>query len=81
MPDTGWWMMKDTQQAQCMFDRFGAEIYEGEEYFTGNEGDIFVCDSENFDPGNHVICDLVETMGTRWILEQLGYQKKTFCPG
>lgn len=74
-------IMKDRQQAQCMFDRFGAEIYEGEEYFAGNEGNVFVCDSENFDPGNHVICDLVETMGTRWILEQLGYQKKTFCPG
>lgn len=59
--------MKDKQQAQCMFDRFGAEIYEGEEYFAGNDGDIFVCDSENFDPGNHVICDLVETMGTKWI--------------
>lgn len=40
MPDTGWWMMKDKQQAQCMFDRFGAEIYEGEEYFAGNDGDI-----------------------------------------
>ena len=72
-------MMEDKQQAQCMFDRFGAEIYEGEEYFAGNDGDIFVCDSENFDPGNHAICDLVETMGTKWILEQLGYQKKTFC--
>jgi hypothetical protein len=81
MPDTGWWMMKDKQQAQCMFDRFGTEIYEGEEYFVGNEGNVFVCDSENFDPGNHVICDLVETMGTKWILEQLGYQKKTFCTG
>lgn len=50
-------MMEDRQQAQCMFDRFGAEIYEGEEYFAANDGDIFVCDSENFDPGNHVICD------------------------
>lgn len=40
-------MMEDRQQAQCMFDRFGAEIYEGEEYFAGNDGDIFVCDSEN----------------------------------
>ena len=47
-------MMEDRQQAQCMFDRFGAEIYEGEEYFAGNDG-------------------------TKWILEQLGYQKKTFC--
>ena len=78
MPDTGWWMMKDKQQAPCMFDRFGAEIYEGEEYFVGNEGNVFVSDSENFDAGNHVICDLVETMGTSWILEELGYEKRTF---
>ena len=42
-------MMEDKQQAQCMFDRFGTEIYEGEEYFVGNEGNVFVCDSENFD--------------------------------
>ena len=64
-----------------MLDRFGVEIYEGEDYFVGNEGNVAVCDSENFDPSNHVIDDLVRTMGTKWILEQLGYQKKTFCPG
>ena len=56
--------MQDKQQAPCMRDRFDAEIYDGEDYYIGNDGIVFISDDENYDPGNHVICDLVETMGT-----------------
>lgn len=79
MPDTGWWMMKDKQQAPCMYDVFGNEIYEGGKYWVGDEGNMAdLTDREDRDPNNQIIAVLVETLGTRHILEELGYEKRTF---
>ena len=33
---------------------------------------------DNHDPNNQIIATLVETLGTRHILEELGYEKRTF---
>lgn len=75
-------MMKDKQQAPCMYDVFGNEIYEGDEYWVGDEGNMAdLSEPDNHDPNNQIIATLVETLGTRHILRELGYQKKTFSPG
>lgn len=68
---------KDPQQADCIYDIFGVEIYSGEEYWNGDEGIIADPGSDNYDPGNAIIGLLVQQLGTRYILEQLGYQRRT----
>lgn len=70
--------MEDRQMAECMYDIFGVEIYPGETYWTGDEGAIADPGQENYDPGNAVIAMLVEQLGTRYILEAVGYAKSTF---
>lgn len=71
--------MMDKQQVPCIFDIFGNEIYDGNEYFVGDEG-IMACpsQSENYDPNNQIIAALVEALGTEYIMEELGYEKRTF---
>lgn len=71
--------MMDKQQAPCIFDIFGNEIYDGNEYFVGDEG-IMAClsQNENHDPNNQIIAEVVETLGTEYILEALGYERRTF---
>lgn len=69
---------KDPQQARCMYDIFGIEIYPGENYYTGDEGIIADPGDDNYDSRNAAISLLVEQLGTRYILEALGYGKNTF---
>ena len=70
-------MMKDKQQAPCMYDVFGNEIYEGGEYFASDEGNIAaVPSSENWNVHNALIEHLVETYGTNYIAEMCGLDKR-----
>ena len=72
-------MMEDRQQAPFITDINGAEIYDGNEYFVSDEGNMAdLTDREDRDPNNQIIAVLVETLGTRHILEELGYEKRTF---
>ncbi len=68
---------KDPQQAEphC-YDIFGDEIYKGDTVYCGDEG--MMCDpgADNFDSSNLIMSLLVQQLGTRYILEQLGYEKK-----
>lgn len=71
--------MRDKQQEPCIFDIFGTEIYDGGEYYLADDGAIAALGrSENFDPNNAVIGDIVQNVGTNFILEALGYEKRTF---
>lgn len=70
-------MMEDRQQAPCMYDVFGNEIYEGGEYFVSDEGNISaVPPSENWNVHNALIEHLVETYGTNRIAEMCGLDKQ-----
>lgn len=71
--------MMDKQQAPCIFDIFGNEIYDGNEYWVGDE-DIMAClsQSENHNPNNQIIAALVEALGTEYIMEALGYERRTY---
>ena len=77
MPDTGWWMMKDKQQAPFITDINGAEIYDGNEYFVSDEGNIAAASpGENWTVQNALIAQLVETYGTNYIAEKCGLVKR-----
>ena len=77
MPDTGWWMMKDKQQAPFITDINGTEIYDGNEYFVSDEGNIAAAAaSENWTVQNALIAHLVETYGTNHIAEMCGLDKR-----
>lgn len=73
--------MQDKQQAPCMYDAYGVEIYDGEEYFVGNEGAVSLSLEENFNPRNDVISDIVQQVGTRRIMEALGYKRRVYSAG
>lgn len=74
--------MQDKQQAPCMYDVYGVEIYDGEEYYVGNEGTVAPPPlKEDFNPDNEVIADIVKHVGTRRIMEGIGYIRKTFSAG
>ena len=61
-------MMKDKQQAPFITDINGAEIYDGNEYFVSDEGNIAaVPPGENWNAHNALIEHLVETYGTNYI--------------
>lgn len=68
---------KDPQQARCIYDIFGTEIYPGEDYWQGDEGIMADPGTENYDPDNQIAALLVQQLGTRHILEALGYGRKT----
>lgn len=71
--------MTDKQQAPCIYDVYGREIYDGGEYYLADDGAIAALDrSENFEPNNTVIDDLVREVGTNYILEALGYERRTY---
>lgn len=71
--------MTDKQQAPCIYDKFGTEIYDGGEYYLADDGAVAALGrSENFDPNNAVIEDLVREVGTNYILEALGYGRRTY---
>lgn len=68
---------KDTQNVSpYCYDIFGDEIYKGNVFWYGDEG--MMCDpgADNFDSGNPIMSLLVQQLGTRYILEQLGYEKR-----
>lgn len=70
-------MMEDRQQAPCMYDVFGNEIYDGGEYFVSDEGNIAAVPlSENWNVHNALIEHLVETYGTNYIAEMCGLDKR-----
>lgn len=64
------------QQSPVGYDIFGDEIYKGNVFWYGDEG--MMCDpgADNFDSGNQIMSLLVQQLGTRYILEQLGYEKR-----
>ena len=68
---------KDPQQAEphC-YDIFGDEVYKGDTVYFGDEG--MMCDpgDDNYDSRNAAMTLLVQQLGTRYILEQLGYEKR-----
>ena len=65
-------------KSACIYDLFGVEIYAGEEYWSGDEGIFADPLDDNWDSRNNIISLLVEQLGTRHILEALGYVKKTY---
>lgn len=65
-------------ESACIYDLFGVEIYAGEEYWSGDEGIFAAPLDDNWDSRNNIISLLVEQLGTRHILEALGYVKKTY---
>ena len=68
---------KDPQNvAPHCYDIFGDEVYKGDTVYCGDEG--MMCDpgADNFDSGNPIMSLLVQQLGTRYILEQLGYEKR-----
>lgn len=70
-------MMEDKQRAPFITDINGAEIYDGNEYFVSDEGNIAAAlPSENWDVHNALIEHLVETYGTNRIAEMCGLDKQ-----
>lgn len=68
-------MREAQRQTPVGYDIFGDELYHGDAYYFGDEG--MMCDpgADNFDSGNPIMSLLVQQLGTRYILEQLGYEK------
>lgn len=70
-------MMEDRQQAPFITDINGAEIYDGNEYFVSDEGNIAaVPPGENWNVHNALIEHLVETFGTNHIAERCGLERR-----
>ena len=69
-------MREAQRQTPVGYDIFGDELYHGDAYYFGDEG--MMCDpgADNFDSGNPIMSLLVQQLGTRYILEQLGYEKR-----
>ena len=69
--------MEDRQQAPCMYDVFGNEIYEGDEYYVSNEGNIAAAPpSENYDVYSALLRHMVETFGVNYMAEMCGMEKR-----
>ena len=64
-----------------IYDLFGVEIYAGEEYWSGDEGIFADPLDDNWDSRNNIISLLVESLGTRHILEALGYERRVLEQG
>jgi hypothetical protein len=70
-------MMEDKQRAPFITDINGAEIYDGNEYFVSDEGNIAAASpGENWTVQNALIEHLVETYGTNRIAEMCGLDKQ-----
>ena len=70
-------MMEDKQQAPFITDINSAEIYDGNEYFVSDEGNIAaVPPGENWNVHNALIEHLVETYGTNSIAEMCGLERR-----
>ena len=64
------------QQSPVGYDIFGDEIYKGDTVYCGDEGMICAPGDDNYDSRNAAMTLLVQQLGTRYILEQLGYEKR-----
>lgn len=64
-----------------IYDLFGVEIYAGEEYWSGDEGIFADPLDDNWNSRNNIISLLVEQLGTRHILEALGYERRVLEQG
>lgn len=71
-------MFKDPQDAKFIRDVFGDEIYDGTDYWFGDAGIFADPDEDSYDSRNPIMSLLVEQLGTRYILEQLGYERRTY---
>lgn len=58
------------------YDIFGDEVYKGDTVYCGDEGVMLDPDTDNYDPNNPIMTLLVQQLGTRYILDQLGYLKQ-----
>lgn len=68
---------KDPQNVSpYCYDIFGGEVYKGDTVYCGDEGMFLDPDTDNYDPNNPIMTLLVQQLGTRYILEQLGYEKR-----
>lgn len=68
-------------ESAYIYDLFGVEIYAGEEYWSGDEGIFADPLDDNWDSRNNIISLLVEQLGTRHILEALGYERRVLEQG
>lgn len=70
-------IMRDKQTAPFITDINGVEIYDGNEYFVSDEGNIAAAlPGENWNVHNALIEYLVETFGTNYIAEMCGLAKR-----
>lgn len=69
-------MREAQRQTPVGYDIFGDELYHGDAYYFGDEGVMRDPGADNFDSGNPIMSLLVQQLGTRYILEQLGYEKR-----
>ena len=70
-------MMVDKQTAPFITDINGVEIYDGNEYFVSDEGNIAAAlPGENWNVHNALLEYLVETYGTNYIAEMCGLAKR-----
>lgn len=68
---------KDPQNVSpYCYDIFGGEVYKGDIVYCGGEGMMLDPDTDNYDSSNPIMSLLVQQLGTRYILEQLGYEKR-----
>lgn len=68
-------MREAQRQTPVGYDIFGDELYHGDAYYFGDEGMMRDPD-DNWDSNNAIMSLLVQQLGTRYILEQLGYEKR-----
>lgn len=58
------------------YDIFGDEVYKDDIVYCGDEGMMRDPGDDNYDSSNPIMALLVQQLGTRYILEQLGYQRR-----
>lgn len=69
-------MREAQRQTPVGYDIFGDELYHGDAYYFGDEGVMRDPGDDNYDSRNAAMTLLVQQLGTRYILEQLGYEKR-----
>ena len=68
---------KDLQNASpYCYDIFGNEVYKKDTVYCGDEGMMRAPGDDNYDSSNPIMTLLVQQLGTRYILEHVGYEKR-----
>lgn len=75
MPEIDYFKDPPNASPYC-YDIFGDEVYKGDTVYCGDEGMMLDPDTDNYDSSNPIMSLLVQQLGTRYILEQLGYEKR-----